>query len=266
MIAGVMMAGWVVTFILLLLQPGRKELYDGIFTGLTGFYIPLVALLAACLPLGEEKVLNLAAWQLTLPVSVRRHWMIRLGTAFSVLVGLGLLLPFLLAWMVSPRTSVGLFYLLHDKEDSLKQIFVLAALLFTLSFWAINLVSNTIRAVLTCLLMLPLFGLFVGIASRFAFLFDGFETDLVLSLATSGFFSAEALARFDWNKWAFFLCASVLALAALIQSLVLFRRPESSRNAILKSLAILALTALILGFWVGDLTASVEKFRQVTQQ
>ena len=258
MIAAVMTVGWLMTLVLLWLQPGRKEFYDAILAVLTAFYVPLVALLAACVPLGEERALSVVPWQLTLPVSIRHHWLIRLGTALSVWIGLGFLLPFMLAWIASTKTSVGLFYLLQDTDNGLAMLFIAAGFLFVFSFWAITLVSNTIRAVLTALVMLPLLALIVALGFWFsAWMFNGAETDLLAALSSRGFpfLSQEVM-------WEFTLLftLSVLALAALTQSLVLFRRPETSRNSILRSIAGLAAVALIVGLWCGDLVTSASHF------
>ncbi len=229
---------------------------------LTAFYVPLVALLAACMPLGEEKALGLAPWQLTLPVSARHHWLIRLGTALSVWIGLGFLLPLFLAWMASAKTCVGLVYLLQEKGDAVFMVFIAAGILFVFGFWAIALVSNTIRAVLTALVMLPLLALIVALGFWFsAWMFNGAEADLLAALSSRGFsfLSQEVM----WEFTSLFTL-SVLALVALTQSLVRFRRPETTRNSILKSIVGLAAIALIVGLWCGDLVTSAHRLPFVT--
>lgn len=261
MIAGVMTVGWLLTLVLLWLQPGRKELYDAIFVGLTALYMALVTLLAACVPLGEERALGLASWQITLPVSARHHWLVRLGTALSVWAGLGFLLPFLLAWIASLKTYVGLFYLLQEKGNELIVLFIAAGILFVFSFWAITLVSNTIRAVLTALVMLPLLGLIETLAFWFsASVFDGVERGLLGALSSTGFLPVDWVGR---PEFIFFFSLFVLAMAALTESFVLFRRPETTRNSILKSIGGLAAVALIVGLWCGDLVASAQRLNIV---
>jgi len=69
MVAAIFSACWLFTLALLFLQPARQELYVIIFNALTGFYVPLMAVLAGCMSLSEEKMLGLMAWHLTLPVS-----------------------------------------------------------------------------------------------------------------------------------------------------------------------------------------------------
>ena len=83
---------------------------------LTAIQITLTVVLTGCVALGEEKSLGLAAWHLTLPVSTRRQWLVKLAVSAGVLLVMGFVLPLLLAALTSIKTNVGLAYLLENKE------------------------------------------------------------------------------------------------------------------------------------------------------
>jgi len=129
------------------------------------------------------------------------------------------------------------------------------------SFWAITLVSNTIRAVLTALVMAPLLGLITALAFWFSeYVLDGVETGLLGALSSNGVLPVERLVR---DEFIFFFPLAVLVMAVLTQSFVHFRRPEASRSGILKCIGGLAAIALILGLWCGDLAASAKRLNMV---
>lgn len=115
-IAAVFVVCWLVTLGLFALQPARTELWNGILNGLTVVHVTIVVLLAGCVSLGEERALGLAAWHLTQPVSVRRQWFVKLAVSAGVLVIVGVVLPWLLSWMVSSKAKVGFAYLVADRE------------------------------------------------------------------------------------------------------------------------------------------------------
>jgi len=89
---------------------------------------------------------------------------------------------------------------------------------------------------------------------------DGVETGLLGALSSNGVLPVEQLAR---EEFIFFFPLAVLVMAVLTQSFVLFRRPEASRNGILKWIGGLAAIALIVGLWCGDLAASAKRLNLV---
>jgi hypothetical protein len=145
-IATILLFLWVLTYAWLLLKPDRTAFPELIFALTIGFYIPLMSALAGSVSLGEEKSLAMVGWHLTFPVSILRQWAVKLAVAFGAWLLLGLLLPFSLTRLgVSlwgPR-SYGEFEVVGWLGISLFMTGV-----FALSFWAMTLFSNTVRAVM----------------------------------------------------------------------------------------------------------------------
>jgi len=265
MIAGLLTGGWLITFLLFCLQPGRKEFYDGVFVGLTAVYIALITVLAAVLPLGEERALNLADWQLTLPMSRTIQWGMRLGIALVVMIGLGFLVPLVLSWIISGQTTVGLYYAIREKDTGLLLLLFFAVGLFSMGFWAINVVQNTVRAVVTSLVIVPcIYGL--GAASaQLAREFGGAESQLLMVLYSNGLISLHEAGSFDWGRFIFVTSSVVLIAIALIQSLRSFRRPEHTRREMVRSALAFVLAAVVLGLWVGDLIQSIVSIQSMVR-
>ena len=102
----------------------------------------MIAILAGTLPLGEERTSGTHAWHLTLPVSARRQWLIKLLMAlFAGFVGGGLV-PLLIAGRL--LLSSHMFVDAHAAIDLLAG----AALLSFAAFWCACAVKGTVRAVL----------------------------------------------------------------------------------------------------------------------
>src|SRR5262249_54011053 len=113
-VAAIFCTCWLSTLAFLCLQPARQALCEVIFNVLTAFYVPLMAVLAGCVSLGEEKAIGLTDWHLTLPVSARRQWLTKVIVAAGVGVILGLTLPLALAACTAPLMKVGLIYFIRD--------------------------------------------------------------------------------------------------------------------------------------------------------
>src|SRR5439155_6164806 len=90
LIAVVFALCWFVALGLWFIQPATHELFETVLTVLAVFYAPLIALLAGCVSLGEEKALGLTAWHLTLPVSAWKQWLAKLGVSSAIWLALGL--------------------------------------------------------------------------------------------------------------------------------------------------------------------------------
>jgi len=99
----------------------------------------MIAILAGSLSLGEEKTSGTHAWNLTLPVSARRQWGVKLLVAlFAGFVGAGLL----------PMLTVGrLPHLLFDLNLGTRWLVVVFALTFA-AFWCACAVDGTVAAAL----------------------------------------------------------------------------------------------------------------------
>ena len=262
LIAAMFSGCWLVTLALLFLQPARKETFEAVFNVLSAIYMPLLAVLAGCVSLGEEKTLGLTAWHLTLPVSARRQWLVKLSIAAAAGAALGLVLPWFLAWMTVAKVEVGLIYLMHDQGDGVQMLLngvlllLVSELMFVMSFWAATLLANTVRAALTGVISLAGLGGCAALGAWCALQLGGLEKPLLL-LVTAHF---QLPPDFFWQLFLLpflFLClVTSISLTALAQSLVQFRRAQAQTGALLKYLAILAATAFVLSFWCSDFEVS----------
>jgi hypothetical protein len=102
----------------------------------------IIAILAGSLSLGEEKTSGTNLWHLTLPVSARRQWFIKLCTAlFAGFVGAGLM-PFFIAGRLLEWSHI-----LADVHVG-RDLLVGAILLTFAAFWCACAVKGTVPAVL----------------------------------------------------------------------------------------------------------------------
>lgn len=94
MVSALYVGGWVA---ILLTWHSTTMTIDQPFLILTVVHGSIVALLAGSLASAEERQLGTLDWQLLLPMSAARQWVVKCGVAFGVVVVLGLALPALLA-------------------------------------------------------------------------------------------------------------------------------------------------------------------------
>lgn len=151
MIAAVFSALWLLTYLLLALRPSYLNLLEIVYALTIGFYIPLIALLAGCVSLGEEKTLGLTAWYLTLPISIRQQWTVKLAVGCATWLLLGLALPFCLSHV---GFAIGLRTLNELDFGNWLGFALFGTGIFALSFWAMTLFDNAVRAVVASLAIL----------------------------------------------------------------------------------------------------------------
>jgi hypothetical protein len=107
-------------------------------------FIPLVAVLAGSLSLGEERTSGAHSLQLTLPVSSGRQWLIKLAMAMFTSLSCAVLLP---TWALMVSRSI--FGRSHWPLDSSWISWALPVSLLTFaSFWCACTVNGTVRAAL----------------------------------------------------------------------------------------------------------------------
>ncbi len=223
--------------------------YDGLIYMLAFVYIALVLALAGSISLGEERTLGLAAWHLTLPVSARLQWLLKLAVGAVVAIGLGLVLPGLLALATLPEARAGLAHITqHGNATDLPGLAAGTALwlFFVLSFWAATLLGNTMRAVLTAVLGSGALVLCVLLSGWLA------ETIIAWWQLSPGFFHGHE----EVVLWGFIPGGLILSLAALAQSLVQFHRAQVQSAVVVKCAALLLAIAILLAFWCADLLVS----------
>jgi hypothetical protein len=272
LISAVFATGWFLVFFLLVVEPAHQYIYVGTLNALTAIQIILTVVLTGCVSLGEEKALGLAAWHLTLPVSARRQWLVKLGVAAGVVVVMGFVLPLLLAVLTSIKTNVGLAYFLANKQpDGALWTSLALTVVFVLSFWSGSLAKDTVRAALICVLafigILVCVSLGAGIPEPFFISSPRHASGL-----TSGLLSS-LIAYFQLSPYFFethpgtvansvLLVILAVTLILLTQSLVQFRRAQTQTAVLLKYSVILAVLVLAGSFWCADLMRSIRGQRE----
>jgi hypothetical protein len=248
--------GWI--FLALFgLVPARGSNENPVAMLVVGISSLLVAILAGSLSLGEERTSGTHAWHMTLPVSARRQWLIKLSIAMFAGPVCAVLLPVLAMIASGLRNgSPMMFVKPHDVVNWL----LAAALLSFASFWCASAVNGTVRAALWILpvayvlFFAGYFGLWVGdnlvdlVVSRF----DPF-TSLRFTSAISNVPLARAPTRYlllNSTEGMLLLVAMLwwvgTLLFAVIQSYRLFRaQPADSVLSVLRSLLPLAVSVLL---------------------
>jgi hypothetical protein len=254
-------AGWVLTWLTMLVRPAWQGECLGVLNGLTGAQVVLMLILTGCVSLGDDKVLGTWAWHLTLPISARRQWAIKLGVAAATALATTVLLPILLAALTLFKAPVGLIAL---PPGDIPTLAMPATLVFLLSFWSASLTGNAVRAALLCmgaLICLPISVLFGSeLVGSLLGLFSVLQTGLI----------ARVLARFQLppdyfiNHWEIVTGnAVVLGLIAvcvgLWQSLALFRRAQSRTSVKVRYALVLATLVVVGALWCSELARSIQR-------
>jgi hypothetical protein len=200
--------------------------------------------------LGEEKQLGTWGWHLTLPVSRLRQWAVKVSFALLTVLTLGILLP-AAAWVVASGFKL-------ERPDhwltNASPVLLVAVYATVLSFWAVTMLGNVVRAVLFSLLGAGVlfFGgtMMLGLGQEHRLL-QGFSHWLVVEfqflsydLQSNRIIAASA-----------FVGLTLLLILLLRQSYAHCRR-EPSLGVIIKC-SISLIVSLFLPLWLGaDITSS----------
>jgi hypothetical protein len=233
---------------------GLSRYFESAVAGVAAISTLIIAILAGSLPLGEEKTSGTLLWHLTLPVSARRQWFIKLCMAlFAGFIGACLVPLF-----------ANRFLHLWGGRELFSWLIVLLLLTFA-AFWCACAVKGTVPTVLWVLpVMLALyyaaeFGRRAGsaITALFFSRLDPFA-NLRVANAVSWLFKTFAISRSAF--WEFFfnrgyitpLLGAVLVptlVLAVIQSYRLFRAQlRDSALSLVRNLLPLAMVAFLCSF------------------
>jgi hypothetical protein len=207
----------------------------------------VIAVLAGCLSLGEERTSGTHSWQLTLPMSVRRQWLIKLGMAVSTSLLGAAALPVLVI------TAVGWFrgtVFITTKEPA--AWFFSVFFLTLAAFWCACAVNGTWPAVAWVLPAMAAVYLANGCGLWLA-------EELSLNTPTLREF---VVARLQLDPETFLGGPAIIAalllmivpafLVAVLQSYRMFRtQPQDSTLGIGRSLLALVLVVVLCSFSVG---------------
>jgi len=268
MIAGLISLCWLVALGLCVLTPTQKEFYQGLGNVLTGAFMVLVPLLAGCISLGDEKALGLNAWQLTLPVSARKQWLVKLAVGAGVAIALGLVLPYVLAWMSSFEMETGLAQVLRDshRQEPLLASLTVVGFPFLLSFLAATLMANTVRSALAAIAGFMLLFLSAVLGIWCAEKAGGMEGPLlkfvIAHFQLTGVSVQRPLSELVTVAGYSSVTLGIVILLAL--SFAQFRRARVQGRVVVCYTAIVAAYTFLAAFWVVDIQMSnAEAWREL---
>jgi ABC-type transport system involved in multi-copper enzyme maturation permease subunit len=248
-------------------------------------FTPLIAILAGSLSLWEERTLGTQSWHMTLPVSARRQWLIKLTVAIftglvcavllpvTVMVALGL--PFGTPFMFVDQAMEGLtiaggsiFGLSFMSVDHAIPGLLLTALLLTVaSLWCASAVKGAVR---TALWYVPAIGAVV-LAGRSGLWIAPKLVDLVVSRFDpfTDFRFTNALSNIQLFATGAPLILFVLLLLvptlllAVVQSYRLFRTQlQASALSLIRNLLPVAIVAFLCTFSLMAFYAFVAHAKQ----
>ncbi|MGC3959064.1 MAG: hypothetical protein QM813_14310 [Verrucomicrobiota bacterium] len=255
LVSAIFTAVWLLTLLLMLLQPAWHDNCAATLNGLTNAHVVLMTILGGCVALGDDKALGTAMWHLTLPVSARRQWFIKLFTAFTTFVGVAIVLPILLAVLTLFKARVGLLAIPAGEAWGL---FIPCALVFVVSFWSASMVTNTVQAALTCVLAIAVLGAAAAAGIWAAEYFDGLQTYLLLGITAFAQSVPVSIYSIGYGLIGFLviLLAVGYVYVPLRQSLTQLRRGQSSSRVFQKNALVLVSLAFVGTFWFVDLKQS----------
>jgi len=215
----------------------------------------LYAILAGSLSLGEETASGTHSWHMTLPVSARRQWLIKLFMALFAGLVCAALLPILV--LIAGGTIFGSPFMFVDPKGAAGWLLTVSLLSFA-SFWCACAVNGTVRAALW---FVPAIGavLFAGrsgewIAPKLIDLLVS-RFDLFSNLRFTNTLSNIRVFATGTPPILFVvLLLAPTLLMALIQSYRLFRAPlQGSTLSMVRNLLPLATVAFLCIFSVAAL-------------
>jgi ABC-type transport system involved in multi-copper enzyme maturation permease subunit len=243
-------AGWAcLTLFGLLYERGFSRNFETAVVML-GAFSTLIAVLAGSLSLGEERTSGTHSWHMTLPVSARRQWLIKLFVALFAGISCAVLLPVLL--LIAGGFRFGSPFMFVDVHTAMVWL-LMASLLTFASFWCACAVNGTVRAVLW---LLPMMGALLlaiefsewvarELMDLFFSRFDPFaDFRFTNAVSNINFFVIRA------TPMPFLALLLVPALLfAVIQSYRLFRTQLQDRTlSVIRNVLPLALLAFMSGF------------------
>ncbi|HXT68957.1 MAG TPA: hypothetical protein VN700_04340 [Vicinamibacterales bacterium] len=242
-VSGLYLLSWAVFSIARTVDP--QSVYTASFV-MTGFHGVVIATLAGALPAAEERHLGAAEWQVLLPVSSSRQWMVKSAMAVSVALTLAIGVPFLLH-TIAPAPD----------DLSFDWLQVLGVLTLTTGGLYISSMSTTgLRAALSSL---PLFAaslLFGAIVlESISHLARQLALPAVATLASwSGISSMSAM---HLARTGFVLLAVGLWAVLIRLGLANYRSADRSPSPIVRQLSWLAVYGLAGAMVAGTLNALV---------
>ena len=259
LLATVFVGCWLAACLVQWLRPKQNIIY--VFDVMSSLYAPLTALLAGCVPLGEEKGLELTAAQLALPFSQRVQWLVKLAVGAGTAAALCLVLPFSLFLATGMLFDISTSGLMNPKDHGLEALAAVSGLAFLAAFWAISMTPNTVRGALVAVCGLIGLGACAALGAWFGQLSNGWQTGALVTIMCHLQLAPDVLQARAGSVAPVILCFMTggIVLLSLCQSLIQFRKSVENRPRLF--VYSLALGTLVIGlvFWSIDFVSSVSR-------
>jgi hypothetical protein len=219
---------------------------QAVFGLLLAGYFPIGLVVAGTVPLGEETALGVRAWHLTLPVSLRAQWTIKLAVTVAVATAAVLLLPWALTWVAAGIVPSPGYVVRWPRSAGVLMLFTGG---LVVSFWAATLVGHSVRAavvtgvaLLALVLCLP--------AATWAARHVTAATDVLTWIMVQHQLPPDAFRpyRFLSRWWTGLPVVAALTVVGLGQSLRAFGRDETGGRRLARSAAILTVAVFSVAF------------------
>ncbi len=245
---------WLLALLAVHYLPHRKAMLANFMDGCCAIYVPLVALLAGCISLSEEKNSGIHAANLTSPISINLQWLVKnLMACFAgLLVTIGLL--HVMLYVTAGILQLTPFRILFEPVQTVLLAYGLILALIQCSFWAATVTRRTTHAVslaiaaAVCLIPLFLLALWLG-----QFYVSAVEKPIYL-LISRGKWSDELTSVRMHGLYQCFLAFSFSAV--ILTGWLCFRRLQSERQNLILSAKSLGMTLLLWGMLTGAISAS----------
>jgi len=225
-------------FVGLAIQSGgissKGEGYVNLQDNLRGFASVMFVIFAALIPVlagsqafAEEAYVGNRAWQLTLPMSARRQWAIKLGTAACLSLILGIVLPGIIAWGYA-TLRIGNPFMPAFEPGAVPTMLLGHQMVFGTTAWCATWSQTTISAIMKGVLVVMVFTVSQAWLTA---VFSWKHSNGGLIHITSP----------DW-RWA----ALVLMLLALAFTLSNYRQSLLGRKSLCGQIAVLLLAVVLV--------------------
>jgi ABC-type transport system involved in multi-copper enzyme maturation permease subunit len=221
---------------------------------------PVMAILAGCLSLGEERTSGTHSWHMTLPVSARRQWFIKLLVCLFSGFVCAALLPILVLFTHGAISGAAF------RPMDAAVVMLVAAVVTLASFWCASATSGTVRAALWVSPVLGALGLTFYYGGKVAIELIHFVTSRIDLFVNFGFTNTLSNFRLfslfkNETLLALFLLSPAL-LAAVLQSYRLFRaQVRESALFVIRSVLPITLVTFLWGFFLGAFISVVIEAR-----
>lgn len=245
---------WMTVVFTLRIAPQKVVVLTNVLNGFTLIYIPLVLLISGCISLSEEKSLGVYPTNLTSPVSLTKQWLIKVLIATLVGILGGIIVPILLVVLENTFSSRALDTGVRH-ISSQGAIFWVFCLLLTssisLSFWASNVLNNTVKA-----------AFFSGFSIVAITVFHslGFGAGMKMGWLTAApilWLTAQFQLSLSWfqtkSAELYFSSYSLLGFLFVVLSWRHYRLPQSSTRQLLKNAVAILACSFAIGIVVGDI-------------